>query len=38
MQPRITTHSIAVIGSISLLGESSLDITPVAATGTPVPE
>ena len=37
MQPRITTKSIAVIGSISLLGEASLDLT-AAHDGTPVPE
>jgi phospholipid/cholesterol/gamma-HCH transport system substrate-binding protein len=37
MQPRITTRSTAVIGSISLLGESSLDLT-VAREGTPIPE
>lgn len=34
---RITTDSTATLGSISLLGESSVDITP-AATGTPIPE
>ena len=37
MQPRITTESTAVIGSVSLLGESALDLT-AASRGTPVPE
>jgi phospholipid/cholesterol/gamma-HCH transport system substrate-binding protein len=37
MQPGITTHSVAVIGSVSLLGEASLDLT-IARDGTPVPE
>jgi phospholipid/cholesterol/gamma-HCH transport system substrate-binding protein len=37
MQPRITDKSTAMIGSISLLGEASLDLT-VARDGTPVPE
>jgi len=36
-QPRITTTSIATIGSVSLLGESAIDIT-AASDGTPVPE
>ncbi len=36
MQPRITTDSRASIGSLSLLGEPIIDITP-ASTGTPVP-
>ena len=27
MQPRITTNSVAMIGSVSLLGEASLDLT-----------
>jgi phospholipid/cholesterol/gamma-HCH transport system substrate-binding protein len=35
MQPRITTDSRASIGSLSLLGEPVIDITP-AATGTPL--
>jgi phospholipid/cholesterol/gamma-HCH transport system substrate-binding protein len=35
MQPRITTDSRATIGSLSLLGEPVIDITP-AATGTPL--
>jgi phospholipid/cholesterol/gamma-HCH transport system substrate-binding protein len=34
---RITTDSVARLGSVSLLGEASVDITP-ATTGTPVPE
>jgi phospholipid/cholesterol/gamma-HCH transport system substrate-binding protein len=37
MQPRITDQSIAYIGSVSLLGEGALDITPALA-GTPIPE
>jgi phospholipid/cholesterol/gamma-HCH transport system substrate-binding protein len=37
MQPRITTSSTASIGSVSLLGESALDITP-STEGTPIPE
>jgi phospholipid/cholesterol/gamma-HCH transport system substrate-binding protein len=37
MQPRITTESTAVIGSVSLLGEASLDLT-ASRTGTPLPE
>src|SRR5262245_13752268 len=36
-QDRITTGSIARLGSVSLLGESAVDITP-STTGTPVPE
>jgi phospholipid/cholesterol/gamma-HCH transport system substrate-binding protein len=35
MQPRITTDSRATIGSLSLLGEPIIDISP-AATGTPL--
>jgi phospholipid/cholesterol/gamma-HCH transport system substrate-binding protein len=35
MQPRITTDSRASIGSLSLLGEPVIDITP-SATGTPL--
>ena len=34
---RITDKSIAVLGSVSLLGESAVDISP-AATGTPLPD
>lgn len=34
---RITDKSMAVLGSVSLLGESSVDISP-ATTGTPIPE
>jgi len=37
IRPRITDKSIATLGSISLLGESSVDITP-AITGTPIPD
>jgi phospholipid/cholesterol/gamma-HCH transport system substrate-binding protein len=37
VQSRITTDSVAKLGSISLLGESSVDINPSAA-GSPVPE
>jgi phospholipid/cholesterol/gamma-HCH transport system substrate-binding protein len=37
MQPLITNRSTAMIGSVSLLGESSLDLT-IARDGTPVPE
>ena len=37
MQPRITTQSTATIGSVSLLGESALDIT-AAPGGTPIPD
>jgi phospholipid/cholesterol/gamma-HCH transport system substrate-binding protein len=37
MQPLVTTDSVATIGSISLLGEGAVDITP-ATTGTPLPE
>ena len=37
MQPRITTESTATIGSVSLLGESALDLT-AATSGTPIPE
>src|SRR5438552_7468009 len=36
-QPRITSASVAKLGSISLLGQSSVDIT-AATTGTPIPE
>jgi phospholipid/cholesterol/gamma-HCH transport system substrate-binding protein len=34
---RITTSSVARLGSVSLLGESAVDITP-SGTGTPIPE
>src|SRR5215813_7224598 len=34
---RITTTSVARLGSVSLLGESAVDITP-SGTGTPIPE
>ncbi len=34
---RITTGSVATLGSVSLLGESAVDITPSSA-GTPIPE
>jgi phospholipid/cholesterol/gamma-HCH transport system substrate-binding protein len=34
---RITTASLAKLGSVSLLGESAVDISP-AGTGTPIPE
>ena len=37
VRDRITSSSVATLGSISLLGESSVDITP-ATTGTPIPE
>jgi phospholipid/cholesterol/gamma-HCH transport system substrate-binding protein len=37
VQPRITTTSTATLGSVSLLGESSVDITPSTG-GTPIPE
>lgn len=37
MQPRVTTRSMAALGSVSLLGESSVDITP-SSDGTPIPE
>ena len=35
--PRITSSSVASLGSVSLLGESAVDIT-AASQGTPVPE
>jgi phospholipid/cholesterol/gamma-HCH transport system substrate-binding protein len=35
-QPRITTASFARLGSVSLLGESAVDITP-SVQGTPIP-
>src|SRR6187431_3226745 len=37
MQPRITSSSLASLGSVSLLGESAVDIT-ASSQGTPVPE
>jgi phospholipid/cholesterol/gamma-HCH transport system substrate-binding protein len=37
MQPRVTTSSRAILGSVSLLGESAVDIT-AASSGTPIPE
>ena len=37
MQPRITSSSVAALGSVSLLGESAVDIT-ASSQGTPVPE
>ena len=36
-QDRITTTSTATLGSVSLLGEAAVDITP-SARGTPIPE
>jgi len=37
MRPRITTSSVASLGSVSLLGESAVDIT-ASSRGTPVPD
>ncbi len=37
MRSRVTDHSVAIIGSVSLLGESALDIK-AATAGTPVPD
>jgi phospholipid/cholesterol/gamma-HCH transport system substrate-binding protein len=37
IRPRITDQSVATLGSVSLLGESAVDITP-AAGGTPIPD
>jgi phospholipid/cholesterol/gamma-HCH transport system substrate-binding protein len=37
LKDRITTGSVARLGSVSLLGESSVDITP-STSGTPIPE
>jgi phospholipid/cholesterol/gamma-HCH transport system substrate-binding protein len=37
MRPRVTTASTAALGSVSLLGESALDIT-ASSSGTPIPE
>src|SRR4029453_8407705 len=36
LRPAITGHSVASLGSVSLLGESAVDITP--ASGTPIPD
>ena len=36
-RPRITTTSIATLGSVSLLGESAIDIT-ASSGGTPIPD
>src|SRR5205807_6462598 len=36
-RPRITTGSIAKLGSVSLLGEGAVDIT-ASTTGTPIPD
>lgn len=36
-QPQITSTSVAKLGSVSLLGESAVDISPSSA-GTPIPE
>src|SRR6185503_21380016 len=37
MRDKITEHSVAVLGSISLLGEGAVDITP-STSGTPIPD
>jgi phospholipid/cholesterol/gamma-HCH transport system substrate-binding protein len=37
MQPRVTTDSVASLGSLSLLGQATIDITP-ASTGRSIPE
>jgi phospholipid/cholesterol/gamma-HCH transport system substrate-binding protein len=37
MRPRVTTRSSAALGSVSLLGESAIDIT-ASTDGTPIPE
>jgi len=37
MRPRITSGSTAYLGSVSLLGESAVDITP-SSKGTPIPD
>jgi phospholipid/cholesterol/gamma-HCH transport system substrate-binding protein len=37
VRERITTSSVATLGSVSLLGESAVDIT-ASASGTPIPE
>jgi phospholipid/cholesterol/gamma-HCH transport system substrate-binding protein len=36
-RPQITDHSVARLGSVSLLGESAVDITP-SSSGTPIPD
>jgi phospholipid/cholesterol/gamma-HCH transport system substrate-binding protein len=36
-QPRITSASVAILGSVSLLGEAAVDIT-ASTEGTPIPE
>ena len=36
MQPRITTNSVATLGSVSLLGEAAVDIT-ASSRGMPIP-
>jgi phospholipid/cholesterol/gamma-HCH transport system substrate-binding protein len=36
-QPRVTTASVASLGSVSLLGEAAVDIT-ASGSGTPIPE
>src|SRR4051812_40269300 len=37
MRPRVTTNSRAVLGAVSLLGESAVDIS-AASNGTPIPD
>lgn len=37
MQSRVTTRSMATLGSVSLLGEAAVDITP-SSEGAPIPE
>ena len=37
VRDRVTTNSVATLGSVSLLGESAVDIT-ASASGTPIPE
>ena len=37
MQPRVTTQSVASLGSLSLLGQATVDITP-AGSGQPLTE
>jgi phospholipid/cholesterol/gamma-HCH transport system substrate-binding protein len=37
VRPRITSSSVATLGSVSLLGEAAVDITP-SSKGTPIPE
>jgi phospholipid/cholesterol/gamma-HCH transport system substrate-binding protein len=37
LRPRITDKSVATLGSVSLLGESAVDISP-ATSGTPIPD